>query len=78
MDATEAVPKVGFMQAAYFEQVRAQRLDEGTGEHGDPILLALRVANKNLPILKVHILDSQSQAFQQAKPTAIYERCHQP
>lgn len=66
------------MQPANSVQVGSKRLDERSGEHGHPIFLALRVANDNLPILKVQILDAQAQAFEQAKATAVREHRHQP
>jgi hypothetical protein len=52
-------------------EVLAQWTDQAIRQYRDPILRALSVADDDLPILELNILDAKPQGFQQAQPATV-------
>jgi len=48
---------------------------EAGGQHGDPILAAFAVADENLVLLEVDVLDAEFEAFHEAQSGAVHEGC---
>ena len=68
------VPLVnGFCDPYLFLKVVAQ----GVGEHDSPVFFALSVADEDLAVAEVQILDAQAQAFGEAQSTSIEQFGHQ-
>src|SRR5690606_8051804 len=60
IDAAEACSDVVFMQLPHLRKVGAQRLDQRMRQNRHAILLTLRVADDELPVLEVHVLNAQA------------------
>ena len=58
--------------------MRLQRLHHLLGQHRHPVLAALAVAHRNLPVGEVHVLHPQRQALDLPQPRAIQQARHQP
>lgn len=50
-----------------------QGLDDGVGEHGDAVVVALAVADDDLMVVEVYILDAQAHGFHDAQTTAVHD-----
>jgi len=82
------VQTAGNMPESFFKIPLMKHLDplkmppQGFGhtcrQHGDPIPLPLAVSDKDLPVAKVHILGSQSNAFDQSQAGPVKEIGHDP
>jgi hypothetical protein len=48
------------------------------GHHGNPVLVALSAANRELTQPQVHVLHPEMQRLQQPEAAAVEERAHQP
>lgn len=57
-------------------EMKAKLCDEHVGEHGDAVILALAIADNNLMVVEIQILDAQPQNFHQAEPAAVQDLCH--
>jgi hypothetical protein len=61
------------VEAADTGQVEAQGPFELLRQHGDAVALALSVPHEDLAGVELHVLDPQSQAFQEAETGAVEE-----
>lgn len=74
----EFVAQVPLMQRTYPSKVRPERVNEVLWQQCDAVLLPLGIANHELLVAKVDVLDSQPQALEQAQARSVDESGHQP
>ena len=69
--------KVAFVNTAGPGQVMLQRINEGVGQHGNPIFKALAIPHDDLTLIELDVFDTQAEALHQAQPTAVEEFSHE-
>jgi len=57
-------------------QVQFQISDKRIGEHGGAVFFPLAIADNDLVVAKVNVLDAQAQALGQAQAAAVEDLCH--
>ncbi len=77
-NATPAVGQVALVDRLDGSEMLSQRRLERHGEHGDPVLGALTVADEYFVAREIDALHTQAQAFHQAQSRAIHQRGHEP
>src|SRR5262245_11233333 len=65
--------QVPLMHGTYRCEVPPQWSDHTIGKHGGPVLPTLASAHGDLATGKVHVLDPERQAFEQAESAAVHE-----
>ena len=66
------------MKSLHAQKMGLKGLDHGFGQHGDTVFSALAIADHDLAITKIDVLDPQCQAFAQAQACAVKQTRHQP
>ena len=66
LDFAEPVVKIVLVQSPYGFDLPLQVNDAAVGEHGNPVLVPLAVANHDVPFSKAHVFHSRSPAFSMA------------
>lgn len=77
-DAAPAVGQVAFVDRLDALEVVLQRNLKRRGQHGDSVLGALSVADKDFVAPEVDILHAQPQAFHEAQARSVHQRRHEP
>ena len=76
MNRAETFCKIDIVPAFYLIEMAAQRGHDRNWQHRSSVFPALGIPNNNVQVLKVHIFDAQTQAFEQTQSTAIKQLCH--
>lgn len=71
VDGTVTPLQVTLVDFPNLLQVRLDRLNQAFGQHGDSILGAFPIANDDVLVLIIDILDAQTQTFEQPQSAAI-------
>jgi O-acetyl-ADP-ribose deacetylase (regulator of RNase III) len=64
---------IAIVLVANCDQMIGQGLDQGLGDHGQPVLASLAVADGQLVAVEVEVLHPDSQGFQQAEAAAVQQ-----
>jgi len=75
-DFAEAIAEVGLVDAADGLDLALEGGDEGIGQDGGAVVFAFAVADDDLMITKVYVLDAQAHAFHQSQSAAVEDLCH--
>ncbi len=59
-------------------EVDAQGLEQDIRKHGDPVVFALPIADDDLAVRKIQVLDAQAHDFHETETAAIHDLHHQP
>jgi hypothetical protein len=78
MNASATFAKIVLMQRAYAHEMIAQRFEQVLRQQSNLVLLSLGVADEQLTVLKVDVLDAKSKALEQAQSATINQRRHEP
>lgn len=78
IDAAVSLGEVASMEGLDAIHLPAQGLFERAGQEGDAILPALAVADEDVALAEVDVLDPEPEAFHQPQPGSIEEAGHQP
>jgi len=66
------------VQRLYAHQVRPQGLPQACRQHRNAVLPALAVADRDLLIIEIHVLDPELEAFAQPQTRSVQQTGHQP
>ena len=78
LDAAKSAPDSILVARTQTRDVPAQRFDKAVRQHGNAIFHALGVANDQLPLAKIDVLDPKMQCLEQPQTAAIQETPEQP
>lgn len=65
------------MERLDFGQMQTQRVPDPFGQEGDPVLLALAIAHRDLPIAEIHVFDAQPDTFHEPQARAVEQPAHE-
>ena len=71
VDGAVTAGQVVLVQASNLVQVFLEVFDQGFGQDGDAVLLALAVADGDGAVVKVQVLNSEAQTFHEAEAAAV-------
>lgn len=77
VDGTKAPREIKFVLCPDLFEMKAQGFEQSVRKHGDAVVFAFAIADDNLAIGKIEILDAQAHDFHQAQSTAIHDLGHQ-
>ena len=78
VDRAIALREVEVVLCFDLPEVQPQRLKQNVREQGEAVILALAIADNDLMIGKVEILDTQAHDFHQTEARTIHDLSHQP
>jgi hypothetical protein len=76
VDGAQAHGEVKLVLGSHLFEMETQRFEQDIWKHGDPVILPFPITDDDLAIVKIQILDPQTEHLDEAKPTAIHELDH--
>jgi hypothetical protein len=64
IDPAEAFGEVAFVQAAHDVDLALQRFDQRSGKEGHAVFLSLAIADDQMILAEIDVLDPETEAFQ--------------
>ncbi len=76
-DRAKSGGEVFLVDGAYPFEVFAHGCDDSIGEHGDPVVAAFSVVDKDAVVFKIYVFDAQAKTFHEAESAAVHDLCHE-